>query len=107
MAYLFLGLAIVCELIATTLLKQSTGFTKLMPTLGCIVFYVTSFYCLSKALEEINLGIAYATWSGVGIVATTLISAHLFHQGVSLAGVIGLIMIISGCIVLNLFGNVH
>lgn len=107
MHYLMLSLAIGLELIATTLLKYSDGFRKIVPTIGCAIAYLLCFYCLSKALERINLGIAYATWSGVGIIATTIISAVLFKQGVSLLGVLGIILIIVGCILLNVFGTVH
>lgn len=107
MHYLFLGIAIALELVATTLLKYSDGFKRLVPTAGCILAYVLCFYLLSRALDKINLGVAYATWSGIGIVATTIISAVLFKQGVSLIGVIGIILIIAGCVLLNMFGAVH
>ena len=74
MAYVLLGAAIVMELIATTLLKYTEGFTKLYPTFGCIALYIVCFFCLSRALLKLNLGIAYATWCGIGIVAATLIA---------------------------------
>ena len=80
MPYVLLGAAIILEIIATTLLKASEGFTKLIPTLFCIVFYVLCFYSFSKALLNINLGVAYATWCAGGIVATTIISALIFGQ---------------------------
>ncbi len=107
MHYLFLGTAIALELVATTLLKYSDGFKRLVPTVSCILAYILCFYLLSKALDKINLGVAYATWSGIGIVATTVISAVLFKQGVSLIGVIGIVLIIVGCVLLNMFGTVH
>lgn len=107
MEYVFLAIAIVLELVATTLLKFSNGFTKLLPTLSCIIAYVICFFCLSKALNKINLGIAYALWSGIGIVVTTIISSILFKQEISLLGVLGVILIISGCVILNLFGSVN
>ena len=105
MAYILLSIAIGLELLATTLLKYSAGFTKLWPTLGCLSSYISCFYLLSKALNTINLGGAYATWSAVGIVATSIISAVLFGEKVNLTGIISLIMIISGCILLNLYGT--
>ena len=74
MQYLFLGAAIVLEIIATTLLKASAGFTKLLPGLGCVIFYALCFYLFSRALLNIDLGVAYATWCAGGIVATTIIS---------------------------------
>lgn len=80
MSYIFLGIAIVLELIATTLLKYSEGFTKLLPTISCIILYICCFYFFSKSLNQINLGVAYATWCGFGIVVSTLISAFIFQQ---------------------------
>lgn len=107
MAYLYLGAAIVLELIATTLLKYTEGFTKLLPTLGCCLLYGICFFCLSRSLENINLGIAYATWSGVGIVVTALISVFVFKEPISSIGVIAILMIVVGCVVLNLTGTSH
>lgn len=105
MAYFLLGIAIGLEIIATTLLKYSNGFTKIMPSIGCIIAYGICFYSFSKALNSINLGVAYALWSSVGIIVTTIISAVLFKQGTNLWGVIGIVLIISGCLILNLFGG--
>lgn len=107
MAYVLLGAAIVMELIATTLLKYTEGFTKLYPTFGCIVLYIVCFFCLSRALLKLNLGIAYATWCGIGIIAATLISAIVFKQGVTAVGIVGIVLIVVGCILLNLYGNPH
>ena len=107
MAYVLLGAAIALGLVATTLLKYTEGFTKLFPTLGCIGLYILCFYCLSRSLLRLNLGIAYATWSGVGIIATTIISAVVFRQGVSAVGLVGIVLIVVGCILLNLYGNAH
>ena len=105
MAYILLGLAIGLELLATTLLKYSAGFTRPWPTLGCLLSYISCFYLLSKALNTINLGVAYATWSAVGIVVTSIISVALFGEKVNLTGVMSLILITSGCILLNLYGT--
>lgn len=105
MPYILLACAIGLELVATTFLKISAGFTKLLPTLICMCCYFVCFFCFSKALNGINLGVAYATWSGVGIVASAVISAVLFHQGVNLAGVLGMVLILIGCVIVNLFGQ--
>ena len=105
MPYVLLGAAIILEIIATTLLKASEGFTKLIPTLFCIVFYVLCFYSCLKALLNINLGVAYATWCAGGIVATTIISALIFGQKINGIGVIATILIVAGCVLLNLFGT--
>lgn len=104
MHYLLLAVAIGLEILATTLLKCSEGFTKLWPTVGCAVAYLICYLCFSKALTSINLGIAYATWCGIGIVATAVISWAVFGQKLSTIGLLSLVLIIAGCILLNLFG---
>lgn len=103
-AYALLGIAIIMELLGTTSLKFSAGFTKLLPSIVSLVSYFICFYSLSKALNDINLGIAYATWSAIGIVVSAALSAALFRQGISLAGVLGILLIVAGCVILNLFG---
>lgn len=105
MAYLYLALAIVMELAATTLLKYSDGCTKLIPTISCVAAYIICYFSLSRALQKINLGVAYATWSGIGIVVTALLSALLFRQKTTPLGILGIVLIIAGCIILNLFGS--
>ena len=105
MQYLFLGAAIVLEIIATTLLKASAGFTKLLPGRGCVIFYALCFYLFSRALLNIDLGVAYATWCAGGIVATTIISALVFGQKINLIGIVSIILIVVGCVLLNLFGS--
>ena len=105
MQYILLCSAIIQEIIATTLLKASEGFTKLLPAFGCIVLYIICFYSFSKALLRIDLGVAYATWCGGGIVATTIISALVFGQKINTIGVIAIVLIIAGCVILNLFGT--
>lgn len=103
MEYIFLALAIALELVATTVLRYSEGFTKLVPTIVCVVLYIVGYFCLSRAILKMNLGVAYATWCGVGMVVTTLISAFLFKQGISLIGILGIVLIVIGCVILNLF----
>lgn len=105
MQYILLGSAIMMEIIATTLLKASENFSKWMPSLGCIIFYVLCFYLFSKALLKINLGVAYATWCAGGIVATAIISSVIFGQKISMIGIIGIILIVTGCVILNLYGT--
>ena len=107
MQYILLGSAVVLEIIATTLLKTSEGFSKLVPSISCIIFYVICFYCFSKALLKINLGVAYATWCAGGIVATAIISSIIFRQKLSTLGIIGIILIVAGCVILNLYGTAH
>ena len=105
MQYVLLGMAIVFEIIATTLLKASEGFSKLIPAAGCVVFYILCFYSFSKALLKIDLGVAYATWCAGGIVATTVIAAVVFGQKLNTAGIIAVVLIVTGCVILNLYGT--
>lgn len=105
MQYILLCVAIILEIIATSLLKVSEGFTKLLPAFGCIILYVLCFYTFSKALLRIDLGVAYATWCAGGIVATTIISVLVFGQKINAAGITAIILIITGCVILNLFGT--
>ena len=105
MQYILLAMAIVFEIIATTLLKASEGFSKLIPAAGCVVFYILCFYSFSKALLKIDLGVAYATWCAGGIVATTVIAAVVFGQKLNTAGVIAVVLIVVGCVILNLYGT--
>lgn len=105
MHYLFLAIAIVGELIGTIYLKYSDGFTKLVPSTISIVSYGLCFFFFSKSLLNINLGIAYATWSAVGLTVTTLISVLIFKESITQAGVIALFMIIIGIIILNMYGS--
>lgn len=104
MEYLFLATAIIGELAGTTLLKYSDGFTKIIPTIGSILAFVVSFFFLSKSLQNINLSVAYATWSGVGIIITTLISIFILKEGISALGIVGIVLVVIGVILLNFFG---
>ncbi|MNM71102.1 Multidrug resistance protein EbrB [compost metagenome] len=101
-AYLFLAGAIVSELVGTSLLKMSAGFTKLLPSIGTIIFFGAAFYLLSLSLQTIPLGIAYAIWSGVGTAITAIIGIALWKETVSVYTVLGILLIIAGVIVLNL-----
>lgn len=105
MGYLFLSIAIVCELIGTTFLKYSSGFTKLVPSVISVITYIVCFFFFSKSMLSINLSVAYATWSALGLIITTIISVAIFKEGITLAGIIGLILIIIGVIVLNFMGT--
>jgi len=104
-SYLFLLLAIFCELIGTTFLKKSEGFSKLTPALITVVSMIGAFYLLSLAVKTIPVGTAYAIWSGVGIVFITLIGAVFFKQIPDTASIIGVILIIAGVLIINLFSK--
>lgn len=107
MHYVFLGIAIACELIGTTFLKYSEGFTKLAPTLATMVTYTICFFFFSKALLNINLNIAYATWCALGIIVASLLSVFLFGEQITPLGIVGTVIIVIGVVILNLFGSVH
>ena len=103
--YLFLLLAIVAEAAGTTLLKMSDQFTKLVPSISSLVCYVASLYLLSLCLRTIPIGIAYATWSALGIALITISGIYFFKQMPDIGAIIGLVLIISGVAVLNLFSK--
>lgn len=103
--FLFLTIAIIFEIIATTTLKKSEEFTKLIPSIITIVGYCGAFYFLSFAIRTIPVGIAYAIWSGVGIVLITIIGAIFFKQMPDLAAIIGTSLILIGVIVINIFSK--
>lgn len=105
MKYLFLGLAIALEIVGTSFMKVSDGFTKIVPTIITVVAYFTCFFFLSLALKHIPLGIAYAIWGGLGIVLTAIISMVVFKQSLDLPAIIGIVLIVSGVIVMNFFSK--
>lgn len=105
LTYATLLTAITLEVIGTTLLQRSEQFTRVVPTLLMGLCYAASFYFLSLSLRTMPLGIAYAIWSGLGIVLVSLIGLLAFGQKLDLAAMIGLGMIVAGVVVVNLFSN--
>lgn len=103
--WIFLIVAIISEVIATSALKSSAGFTRLWPSIIVIAGYSSAFYFLSLTLNVIPIGIAYAIWSGVGVALIALISWLYFHQPLDFAAVIGLLLIVVGVIVINVFSK--
>ena len=101
--WLILFIAIISEVIATTALKASDGFSKLIPSLIVVIGYSTAFYCLSLTMKTIPVGIAYAIWSGLGLVMLTTIAWIWFDQKLDLPAIIGVGLILSGVMVINLF----
>lgn len=104
-SYLFLGLAIVVEVIATTALKATDNFTRLWPSVLTVVCYAASFYLLTFSLKVLPTGIAYAIWSGVGIVLISIVSWVVYKQRLDLPALLGLALIIAGVLVINLFSK--
>jgi len=102
-AYIYLGIAIVSEVIATTALKASDGFTQWWPSVITVVGYGIAFYCLALTLRVIPTGVAYAIWSGVGIVLISLAGWVMFRQSLDLPAIIGMGLIVAGVVVINVF----
>lgn len=107
MPYLFLTIAICAELLATSLLKYTEGFTRWGFTLGCLTSYGIAFYMLSIAVRDIPVGVAYALWSGLGTAAIVGIGAIFLGEPITLTKVVGIALIIAGVLVLNLTGASH
>ena len=105
MAHLYLFIAIVGEVAATSALKAAEGFTRLLPSIVVIVGYGIAFYFLSLVLKTIPVGIAYAVWSGLGIAIITVIAAILFKQIPDLPAIVGMAFIIAGVAIINLFSK--
>lgn len=103
--YAWLGLAIVAEVIATSALKAAEGFTRLWPTVVTVLGYGVAFFALSLTLRTMPTGIAYAIWSGVGIVLISAVSWVWFRQALDGPAMIGLGLIIAGVLVVNLFSK--
>jgi small multidrug resistance pump len=104
---LILLVAIICETIATSTLKATEGFTRLVPSIITLVGYLGSLYFLSITLKSVPVGIAYAIWSGVGIVLVTLFGVFFYHQKPDWPAIIGISLIILGVIILNLFSKMQ
>lgn len=102
MSYFYLGVAIVAEVIATTALKATHGFTRPWPSLAVVLGYGVAFYFLSLSLRTIPVGIAYAIWSGVGVLLVTLIGRWVYGQVLDAAAMLGMGLIVAGVVVLQL-----
>lgn len=103
--FIYLAIAIVSEIIATSALKMSEGFTRPAPSAVVVIGYGVAFYALSLALKGIPLGIAYAIWSAIGTVGTVLIGVVVWRQPVNLPVILGIVMIVGGVVMLNVFGE--
>jgi small multidrug resistance pump len=103
--YVALAIAIVAEVVATSSLKASAGFTKLLPSAVVVAGYGVAFYFLALTLKTIPVGIAYAIWSGAGVALITLAGWMIFGQKMDIAAVIGMGLIVAGVAVIQLFSN--
>lgn len=107
MPYLYLILSIATEVVGSSFLKTSDGFSKLYSTLGTIISFGACFYFLSKTLQHLPLNVTYASWAGLGLVLTTLVSVIIFKENVNLMSVLSIALILIGVISLNVFGSSH
>ena len=105
MTYFYLAIAIIAEVIATSALNASDGFSRLWPSVITVVGYGIAFWCLSLTLKVIPTGIVYAIWSGVGIVLISAVGWFWFKQSLDVPALIGLGLIIAGVLVINLFSK--
>jgi small multidrug resistance pump len=105
MHWIILGISIVAEVIATSALKASEGFTRLVPSIVVVVGYSVAFYLLSQALSRIPLGIAYAIWSGAGIVLVSIVGYLRFGEKLDVAALAGIGLIMAGVLVINLISE--
>ena len=101
MNWLLLSIAIVSEVTATLALKAANGFTRLLPSAIVVAGYALAFYCLSLALRTIPVGIAYAIWSGIGVILVSLAGRVIYGQRLDAAAFAGMALIIGGIVVLN------
>ena len=106
MNWLILGIAIVGEVIATSALKASEGFTRLVPSLLVVIGYSVAFYCLSLTLKVIPVGVTYAIWSGVGVVLVSIAGWVFYKQSLDIPSVIGISLIVAGVIILNIYTKI-
>ena len=105
MGYLYLSLAIISEVIATLSLKPSNQFTEFWPSVLVVVGYLSALYFLSLVLKTIPVGIAYAIWAGAGIALVAIISSALFKQIPDLPAIIGMLFIVAGVMIINVFSK--
>ncbi|NML99562.1 QacE family quaternary ammonium compound efflux SMR transporter [Paraburkholderia sp. RP-4-7] len=105
--YALLAIAIVAEVIATSAMRASEGFSRLLPATVVVIGYGIAFYCLSLTLKSIPVGIVYAVWSGAGIVLITLVALVLYRQVPDVPAIIGLGLIVAGVAVLNMFSKMQ
>src|SRR5438309_1045080 len=105
MTYVILVIAVVFEIIATTLLKKTEQFTQIVPTIAMVVCYLVAFFCMTIVMKTIPVGIVYATWSGLGIVLVSLAAYFVYQQTLDTPAIIGLTLIVAGVLVMNLLSK--
>ena len=103
--WVLLTIAIVAEVVATSSLKLSDGFTRIWPSVVVVAGYGISFYCLSVTMRSIPIGVIYALWSGLGVVLITLVGWLVFKQHLDLPALIGIGLIIAGVVIMNVWSK--
>ena len=106
-AYIFLALAIILEITGTSLVKDTAGFTRWVPTIICLATICLSYYFMSHVVGFIPVGITYATWSGLGIMAITIIGVFKYNQIPNIPTIIGLVLIIVGVIIVSTMNDIE
>lgn len=105
MKWLYLAIAIAAEVVATSALKSSDGFTRLWPSVITAAGYAVAFYFLAITLRTLPMGVVYAIWSGVGIVLISLVGWVLYKQHLDLPAIIGILLIVAGVLVMQVFSK--
>ena len=106
-AYIFLGFAIVLEITGTSIVKDTVGFTRWLPSIICLITICFSYYLMSHVVGFVPVGITYATWSGLGITAITIIGVFKYNQIPNIPTIIGLTLIIIGVVIINTMHNIQ
>ena len=104
-AYIFMFIAIFCEVAGTLLLPSTQNFTKPIPTVVAATCYLTALYCLTHVLHKIPIAIVYATWSGLGIITIAIFGYFFFKQNLSWQAILGLFLIVAGVVLVNTFSS--
>jgi small multidrug resistance pump len=103
--WFYLAIAIAAEVVGTSFLKSAEGFTRLVPSVAVVISYVVAFFFLGLALKTLPVGVAYAIWAGVGVALIALVGYAFFGQALDAPAVAGLILIVAGVAVINLFSK--
>ncbi|ELZ76343.1 DMT family transporter [Haloferax larsenii] len=103
--YVLLAAAIVSELVGTTALKLSAGFSKPVPSIGVVVGYGVAFYLVSLTLEELPIGVVYGTWAALGIVGVAAIGIVMFDEPIDMTGIVGMVLILAGIYCVNVLSE--
>ena len=106
MAYVYLFVAVISEVIGTMLLPVSENFTKPIPTIGLTIAYILAFYFLTFALNSIPIAIVYATWAGLGVFLISILGYFIYEQPLQWQSILGLILIVFGVAIVNTFAQV-